>query len=124
LDRAAFILEPWVDNPRNERFDSIFDLRTKKLRGMLDMVHGNMSNVVFFNMEEYRTVGATKWMTKLANDYNLKIVSRPPKNGAVLVDSGLHDNCFEMDEWKQIDLQVDWELESRVGLTKEGCRKC
>jgi hypothetical protein len=41
---------------------------------MLDTVHGDMSNVVFYNMEEYREVGETRWMTKLAKDHNLKAI--------------------------------------------------
>jgi hypothetical protein len=49
-------------------------------RGMhrTNIIYNNMSNVVIYNLEEYTQIGATKWMTKLAKDYGLKMV-RPNK---------------------------------------------
>jgi hypothetical protein len=33
-----------------------------------------MSNVVIYNLEEYKAIGATKWMTTLASDFGLTTV--------------------------------------------------
>jgi hypothetical protein len=42
----------------------------------------------------------------------------------VLKKSLLHDNCFTAAEWALIDLNIDWDLEGRFGLTKDMCRRC